>query len=64
MGYIRSIENEMLMKDRHVVFSSFVTRCNSFLVVLTYRLVGEGGNLAQINYQDNNNNNKLYIFVL
>jgi hypothetical protein len=64
MGYIRSIENETLVKDRHVVFSSFVTSCNTFLVVLTYRLVaGDCGKENGINTQ-NINNNKLYIFVL
>lgn len=38
MSYVRSIENEGLVKERHVVFDSFVTSCNGFLVLLTYRL--------------------------
>jgi hypothetical protein len=43
MSYVRSIENEGLVKDKHVVFDSFVTSCNGFLVLLTYRLQ-EGAN--------------------
>lgn len=38
MSYIRSIEVDILIKDKHVIFSSFITNCNSFLVVLTYKL--------------------------
>jgi len=38
MSYIRTIEADLLIKDKHVVFSSFITNCNSFLVALTYKL--------------------------
>lgn len=38
MSYIRSIELDLLIKDSHVIFDSFITNCNSFLVVLTYTL--------------------------
>lgn len=38
MSYIRTVELDLLIKDKHVIFNSFITNCNSFLVVLTYRL--------------------------
>lgn len=77
MGYVRSIENETFVKDRHVIFSSFVTSCNTFLVVLTYRLLesphhnqkqsmaSQSNNMpAQSNSMATQSNSKLYIFVL
>lgn len=69
MSYIRTIENELLIKDRHVIFSSFVTNCNGFVVVLSYRLEENiskeiiGRKDGEM-YRPKMEQNKLYIFVV